>query len=250
MNDLQRLLSENYCHQFFLPIHQSTGEYDNFAAHYHNSFLSLLPSSRDSRILDLGCGLGHFLYFLKKEGYGNHAGIDIGDEQIAYCREHVTHAVEVVTDAASYLNAHPGEFDAVVSLDVLEHLDDEELLRVTRGIRNALKEDGRLIIKVPNAACISALMTRYGDLTHRRLFTEGSIRQLLRAVGFDEIDVRPHEKRHVPEFASRFQRWRWQAIDWYIRWTIRKFYEHVMEGAIPSVQTINLLVRATRRSHT
>lgn len=49
--------------------------------------LKHLPNEKDTRILDLGCGMGHFLYFLKANGYNNYLGIDFCDENIKFCRD-------------------------------------------------------------------------------------------------------------------------------------------------------------------
>lgn len=43
---------------------------------------------KDCSILDYGCGLGHFLEFMKKNNYvGNYCGVDIVKEFISSCRE-------------------------------------------------------------------------------------------------------------------------------------------------------------------
>src|SRR5258708_2240816 len=65
-------------------------QYESYARHYRNVYQPLLPADKSTRILEVGCGLGQFLYFLKEQGYKNHSGIDIGKEQIDLCRQHVT----------------------------------------------------------------------------------------------------------------------------------------------------------------
>ena len=46
---------------------------DNFIYNYFNKF------SKDSKILDIGCGNGFFLNQLKNRGYTNLAGVDIAN---------------------------------------------------------------------------------------------------------------------------------------------------------------------------
>src|SRR5688572_20960360 len=41
------------------------------------------PADRHIRVLDLGCGHGSLLSFLKKHGYTNVAGVDTSREQVA-----------------------------------------------------------------------------------------------------------------------------------------------------------------------
>jgi len=45
-----------------------------------DSIKNALPIDKKARILDIGCGLGSFMIFLKNEGYENVYGIDISDE--------------------------------------------------------------------------------------------------------------------------------------------------------------------------
>src|SRR5437762_12431311 len=79
----------------------SPDQLESYARHYEKVFLPHLPADRKSQVLEIGCGLGHFLYFLKKQGY-NHWGIDIGHEQIEVCREQITRQVEWVSDTCSF----------------------------------------------------------------------------------------------------------------------------------------------------
>jgi len=244
MTSDQRLF-DTYVTSHFQGCHRGDAdEYESYRRHCRRTVLPLLPDDRSARILDVGCGMGHLLYFLKHEGYKNHRGIDVGPEQIEWCRTRVTDQVELAPDTKRYLEARQGAFDAITCFDVLEHLDREALLDTVIAIRHALADGGRFVVKVPNAACITALMTRYGDLTHHRLFTEGSLAQLFKAAGFTRIEIRPDEYKPIREFPSRLHKWSWSVRDRAIRWWMAKCYDHLMEGANPKVQTINLLAVA------
>jgi 2-polyprenyl-3-methyl-5-hydroxy-6-metoxy-1,4-benzoquinol methylase len=201
----------------------------------------LLPADPEAHILEVGCGLGHFLYFLKEEGYSNHWGIDIGREQVEACRANITSHVEWVTDSRAYLTGRPEQYDAIIFIDVFEHLDDDELFPMLKAVKSALVTDGTLLISVPNAACLTTLVTLYGDLTHRRLFNEGSLTQLLSSAGFDEIRMLPNEKKVIRSFHSRREKWIWQFRDRLARWLLSEFHTHLMEGSVPEIQTVNLL---------
>jgi SAM-dependent methyltransferase len=54
----------------------------------HSVHASIIPlEGRDVRVLDLGCGLGQFLAFLRGKGFhGLYTGIDIVPEYVDYCR--------------------------------------------------------------------------------------------------------------------------------------------------------------------
>lgn len=54
----------------------------------HRQFLRLLDGAADASIIDLGCGFGDFLRFLRAEGYrGRFTGYDIAPEMIEKARE-------------------------------------------------------------------------------------------------------------------------------------------------------------------
>jgi SAM-dependent methyltransferase len=54
----------------------------------HRQFLRLLDGAADASIIDLGCGFGDFLRFLRAEGYqGRFTGYDIAPQMIEKARE-------------------------------------------------------------------------------------------------------------------------------------------------------------------
>lgn len=144
--------------------------------------LPLLPADRGAAIAEVGCEWGRYLAALAALGYSRCAGVDVSEEQIAYARG--TLALTNVTqgDAVAWLDAKPESFDCVLALDVLEHLDNDALVKLAHAARGALKPGGTLVVHAPNAlAPLSPL--RYADLTHVRAFTQGSLTQLFRATG-------------------------------------------------------------------
>src|SRR5262245_51502249 len=46
-----------------------------------------LPKQRSTPILDIGCGSGQFLYFLREQGYHDVRGIDLDRDQVELGRE-------------------------------------------------------------------------------------------------------------------------------------------------------------------
>ncbi|HEU4389756.1 MAG TPA: hypothetical protein VFV34_18265, partial [Blastocatellia bacterium] len=96
------------------------------------------------------------------------------------------------------------------------------------------------------AACITALVTRYGDLTHKRLFTEDSLTQLLLTAGFEEIKLFPNEKKVIRSFRSRRERFVWSLRERFVRWLLSEFHRHLMEGSYPQIQSINIVATAAK----
>lgn len=175
--------------------------------HFRQHFGRLLPADRRAAILDIGCGAGALVQFLRERGYANVTGVDASTEQVqAAARLGVAGIVH--GDAGTYLRTRPAQFDVVFAIDVLEHLSRPELLSALVAARTALRPGGRIIIEAPNAAGPFGGRYRYGDLTHELAFTPASMTQALRAAGFADVTIRGIEPSvHGPVSAVRWVLW-------------------------------------------
>ena len=112
----------------------------------------LLPLLRglplDAAILDVGCGAGQMLQFLKDNGFSNVSGVDISIEQVGLALQRGLNAA--ARDAVEHLCESPLKFDAIIALDFIEHFEKRELLSLFDTIRAALRPGGRLILQTPN----------------------------------------------------------------------------------------------------
>src|SRR5262249_19687422 len=73
-----------------------------------------------ARILDLGCGTGELLRYLGDVSY---MGVDISSDYISRARASFDGAEFEVGDATTF-QAPAGEFDLVLAVGVLHHLDE------------------------------------------------------------------------------------------------------------------------------
>jgi 2-polyprenyl-3-methyl-5-hydroxy-6-metoxy-1,4-benzoquinol methylase len=178
-----------------LGIVQSKSSEQEIMAALEQLYRPHLPTDKQAAILDVGCGKGNFLKFLLREGYENFLGVDIGREQIAYCRQNVSERVEFIENLTTFLAERPANFDLIVMLDVLEHIARPQLIPLGRQIHQALRENGRLLIKTVNAANpIAAQMIFCSDLTHEVMFSEISLRQWSAVTGFQAIQFFAEER--------------------------------------------------------
>jgi SAM-dependent methyltransferase len=156
-------------------------------AHIQN-IIGHLPADRASIILDLGCGHGAFVYFLEKAGYTKAFGVDISAEQIEFAHSlGIAHAkcgnlVDELQGSAS------DSIDAILLMDILEHLENEELFEILDEVSRVLRRGGVCLAHVPNAEGIYGSRVRYSDLTHERAFTPKSAEQLFQTVGLREVN--------------------------------------------------------------
>jgi len=164
------------------------------AKYYRENYFRSLPQNKKALILDIGCGMGHFLYFLKNSGYKNYIGIDLSRECIEYCLKNKLGNKRNVlfVGAQEYLQKTKKKFDLIVMNDVIEHLEKEKIVTVLSLIKLKLKTGGKLIIKVVNSANpITGNSSRYLDFTHTVGFTQESLAQVLRMTGFKKIKIYP-----------------------------------------------------------
>ncbi len=154
------------------------------AESYDLTFGAYLPFNLDSRILDIGCGSGFLLEWLQNRGYRNIHGIDLSADQVEYCRSRGLAVDEA--EALTFLDEHRG-FDLVILTDILEHLKKDEAITIVSAVHEALNAGGAVLIRTPNASSLIATTERWIDLTHELLYTEQSMRQLLRVCSFNDI---------------------------------------------------------------
>ncbi len=148
--------------------------------------LSLQPGER---VLDIGSGPGFLTAEMAREvGPGGRvAGVDPSDSMIAMGRrrepEPPAAPIELVTGGAEALPFADGAFDAVVSTQVLEYVED--VAGALAEARRVLRDGGRLLV----------LDTDWSSL---RIFTRDPERMARVLEAWSEHLVDPHLPRRLP----------------------------------------------------
>jgi 2-polyprenyl-3-methyl-5-hydroxy-6-metoxy-1,4-benzoquinol methylase len=154
---------------------------------YKKWYLPLIKNfSKDASIIDIGCGAGRMLQFLKMEGYTNTFGIDISEEQVKKAKNKELNVK--VHNYFDFASTSPQKYDIIFALDFVEHFYRDEMIELFRGINSFLNENGILIIHTPNGDGLFPQHIIYGDLTHLTIFNSNSLAQLLRSTGFNQIE--------------------------------------------------------------
>jgi len=198
-----------------------------------------LPADRATPILDVGCGEGTLLAFLRERGYTNLAGFDLSPENVAICHALGLDFVEqgdALCLAERYL---PGSFAVIFVMDVLEHLPKQRAAGFLEQARRCLQPGGAVIIQTPNMGSVFGVYHRYNDLSHEFCLTEKTARDLLMIAGFrsEDIEIRPAWNATTPLGYAR---------ELYLRLLHNLVF--LAEGASrPRIPTKNLLIRAKVR---
>jgi len=227
-DDYQEQFWQSYAENHFWRLNDKSRVKEN-SVYYDPIYDPILPPDRSIRIFDVGCGGGHFLYYLIRKGYRNITGIDISPGLVKFVKEEIWHDV-VEGDALTYLSQHKNQFDVIVANDFIEHLRKRSIIRFLFLSREALKDGGLLFLKTPNMSNIFASRHRYVDFSHEVGFTEYSIYEVCRAAKFSDVVVQSDlPTKREPKLFKR----------------IRKIYLDL--GVFPpTVLSTNLLVKCTK----
>ena len=167
------------------------------------------PPNKNISILEIGCGHGAFIHFIKKAGYANVIGFDNSPDQVSESKRlGITGVFQ--RDAIEGLRCINTEsIDLVVAIDVLEHLRKDELFLLANEACRVLRRGGKWIIHTPNGESPFFGRVLYGDLTHETAFTRNSITQLLKSSGFNTVSVYEDSPViHGLKSAIRFLLWK------------------------------------------
>ncbi len=137
-------------------------------------------------ILEIGCGTGLFLSYLKHKNVKNFIGIDSDAELKNFIPADVlAHFKNVnILDEGERAIVNQ-KFDIIVMFDVLEHFEPNDAVKLLLIMSTMLNKNGLIVARLPNAASPWGLSYQYGDLTHRAAYSPLSLRQLALASGFE-----------------------------------------------------------------
>jgi SAM-dependent methyltransferase len=130
------------------------------------------------QVLDAGCGWGTNLALLERAGYAV-TGLDISRRALEGLDCAGRHLIEA--DLTKDLPAEVQHFDAVLALDVIEHIDDDRAAVARLG--SLLKPKGYLVISVP---ALPELYSEFDEVQgHRRRYTRESLASAFAGTGLE-----------------------------------------------------------------
>ena len=175
---------ENYLETSAVGTEESAWKIEELKVNYSKYF----PSDKNACILDIGVGNGEMLHLLKDMGYTNAEGADISQSTINACTAR-GYKCTLVENTVDFLNLHKNTFAVISMFHVIEHISKEDIIPLVCACREALTDDGCLILETPNMASYDAAYTRYADFTHVMGYAEPSLRQMLMICGFENIVI-------------------------------------------------------------
>ena len=177
---------------------------------YQRTLGPWLPVSKEKAILDIACGEGALLSFLKELGYHNLSGFDYSPENVQICH-HLGLDFVQQHDALKIDEIYPAEsFDMVFIIAFLEHIPKERAVDFLEQVAQKIKPDGEIVLQTPNLGSILGLYPFYNDLTHEFGITEKSAVDLMLMAGFklENIEIKPVWTAITPQGYVREVYWK------------------------------------------
>jgi SAM-dependent methyltransferase len=132
-----------------------------------------------ARILDAGCGSGRNMLELIR--FGTVTGVELSQTSVDLARKRGMG--EVVAGSVLEMPFADDSFDLAVSLDVIEHLEDD--LTALREIRRTVAPGGALLVTVP---AYQWLWSGHDEINHHhRRYTRRSLQSVAERAGWSQL---------------------------------------------------------------
>jgi O-antigen chain-terminating methyltransferase len=165
-----------------------------FLNDYDDVFAQLCQDQRDGRgpqgpVLDIGCGRGEFVAHLNEMGLSAY-GIDVDIDTVEIGQE--AQRPVSVDDAFAHLFAlADNSLAAVTLIQVIEHFEFPDLVRLFRLVHRKLQEDGFILAETINPTSLLALSNWYLlDPSHRTPLHPQMTKFLLEQAEFEQVSIR------------------------------------------------------------
>ena len=146
---------------------------------------SWLPTSGDA--VDLGAGRGEMLQVMENHGLSTF-GIDSNQSVVNAAIER---GFDIrLSDINSFLNTCSlSSLDVITAIQVVEHIDADELELWFQKIHNVLKPGGVFIAETPNPHAIDAFKAFWVDVTHVRPYYPEALLHMAQSAGFVRAEI-------------------------------------------------------------
>lgn len=184
-------------------------------ADYHSlvrkDVLRICPSGLADKVLEIGCGTGETLAYMKQMGLAKHV---TGVERSPTCVGRVNPALDVFLHMDAELFEPTERYNGILLFDVLEHL--VEPFELLKRLAPCLEPNGYILISIPNIRNLGILKSlilggewEYQnsgilDRTHLRFFTYASF---LRSVASAIPELQLEEYASNDEIHPRIWSW-------------------------------------------
>jgi dolichyl-phosphate beta-glucosyltransferase len=192
-------IGDTMAHETFDAMAKLEAEHWWFRAKRELALQYIAEQSVSGLTVDVGCGTGELVFALHELGQQTVVGVDLS----RYALQHANSKVLVREEAVSFLQASAealplgaASASCLVSMDVIEHLDDD--VAALREYARVVEPGGLLLVAVPAYAW--AWSDHDESLGHRRRYTASQLVERARAAGL-EVEYVTHYHSWVTPIA-------------------------------------------------
>ena len=181
LTDAERMVRQ---YSFFSEI-WADGYETGLRASY-TTYATYLPPRSVGRIVDLGCGAGEFVLFLKEQGFSA-IGVDNNGSEVARARARGLDVRQA--EILAYLKECEEQFAAITLIQVVEHLSPSQIAPLVASAVRCLAPGGVLFFETINARHPLALHGFYTDPTHTRPVSDDYLVYLFQWAGLTSVEI-------------------------------------------------------------
>ena len=212
-----------------IRVHEGGYSYGQDWQEHYPTIIKLVPSN--SYVLDVGCARCGLLQYLRDKKNCRVMGLDVTSHAVSFGKEKGIEVIKCDIEEDEI----PVVYDVVILSALLEHLIDP--LLVLEKLRHNLRDDGCIIILVPNFSHIYARIqyllgkniTAFGvteediklgiqPYAHLRFYNKATLSHILHKTGYRPIEW----SYHKPQSFSRHPKA--SPLRMLLRWLFRKLY--------------------------
>lgn len=197
------LMSDKNSVDFYESFFDSVN-YDNFTYdERRNTRVTILNNVLDKKykknmeLLDIGCGFGEVLSRIPSQW--KKYGIDYSESNVNVATKILGNEVNIQQGSIYNLPYKDNQFDVVICLEVLEHIEQDEI--ALKEINRVVKKDGLFIIAVPH----TFYWPKYKNLIgHFRHYSRESLVEKLKQSFFSPIQYLPTLPNWHKHYAKQY----------------------------------------------
>jgi 2-polyprenyl-3-methyl-5-hydroxy-6-metoxy-1,4-benzoquinol methylase len=206
------------------------------------NFTKSLPENKNSAILDFGCGNGRVLKFLHSKGYTNLTGADIytaGWNELS----HLSANLIQISNSKEFLLSQKEKYDFIVVKDVIYYFNHDDVIEVTRLLKEALRPGGQLIIEIFNGSLFTGPYIKYKDVGIKLILTERSLKQIVEESGLTLLSLYGNHQK-----PNSFRGWIFYFLNkmWCVYVRLVYFFERGIDEQNPKILSRKIIAISKR----
>lgn len=164
---------------------ENFGKYTLHEKVYYDKEFNFIHDFSHLNVLELGYGNGGLMSYFRDRG-ATVVGVEINKELVDIARKNnfVTYTID------DFFKFSELKFDLIIAIDVLEHIEKEDLKDMVGLYFNQLNKGGHFFARFPNGDSPFGLRNQNGDITHRVQIGSELIKQLFLSLDAKNINVR------------------------------------------------------------